>query len=152
MCPRSGFLVPGNIRMYPRSGFGTREHPNVIQALKTYALCLHNPKDPAILKLLRVVNLVRVVNLLSHCDLLYIAGMLRHFPGNYRHFSSERRVCGVENMGVVVKTLLHSHSLMFAIVLVFCCTEWVLWEHLGDLWTGVAGALLTCCLDMGGVD
>ena len=67
---------------------------------------LSYPKDPAVLKILRVVNLLRVVN----CDLL----VLTPFPGNYRHFSSQRRVHGIVNMGGVVKTLRcrNSHFLL----------------------------------------
>ena len=33
-------------------------------------LLFPSPLDPAVLKILHVVNLLRVVNLLSHCDLL----------------------------------------------------------------------------------
>ena len=80
--------------------------PNLVST-KTLSL-----KDPAVLKIPRVMNLLRVVNLLSHCDLLSwrtLCGM--HFPENYRHFSSQRRVRGVGNMGGVVKTLRRSNSL-----------------------------------------
>ena len=46
-----------------------------------------HPKDPAVLKRLRVVNLLRVVFLLSPCDLLSRRTLCGHlFPGNYRHF------------------------------------------------------------------
>ena len=70
------------------------------------------PKDPAVLKTQRVVNLPRVVNLLSHCDLPSRRTLFgHHFPGNYRHFPSRRRVHGVVNMGGgVVKTLRRSNS------------------------------------------
>ena len=41
------------------------------------------------------------------------------FPGNYRHFPSPRRVCGVVNLGGVVKTLRRSNFTIFAIAVVF---------------------------------
>ena len=78
------------------------------------------PKDPAVLKILRVVNLLRVVFLLSPCDLLSRRTLCgHHFPGNYRHFPSPRRVRVVVNLGGVVKTLRRSNSTIFAIVVVF---------------------------------
>ena len=81
------------------------------------ASCL---KDPAVLKILRVVNLQRVVNLLSHCDLLSRRTLCgHHFAGNYRHVSFQGRVRGVVNMGGVVTTLRRSNSLFFALVVVF---------------------------------
>ena len=72
----------------------------------------HFPKDPAVLKILRVVNLLRVVFLVRQRDLLsrrILCG--HHFPGNYRHFSPPRRVHGVVNLGGVVQTLRRSNSL-----------------------------------------
>ena len=58
--------------------------------------------------------------LLSPCDLLSRGPLCRrHFPGNYRHFPSPRRVRVVVNLGGVVKTLRRSNSLFFAIVIVF---------------------------------
>ena len=63
-------------------------------------------------KILRVVNLLCVVFLLSLCDLLSRRTLCgHHFPGNYRHFPSPRRVRGVVNLGGVVKTLRRSNSL-----------------------------------------
>ena len=60
----------------------------------------HYPKDPSVLKILRVVNLLRVVFLVRRGDLLSRRTLCgRHFPGNYRHFSSPRRVRGVVNWG-----------------------------------------------------
>ena len=57
------------------------------------------PKDPAVLKILRVVNLLRVVFLVRRGDLLSQHSLCgHHFPGNYRHFSSPRRVHGVVNL------------------------------------------------------
>ena len=71
-----------------------------------------NPKDPAVLKILCVVNLLRVVFLLSPCDLLSRCTLCGHqFPGNYRHRPSPGRVRGVVNLGGVVKTLRRSNSL-----------------------------------------
>ena len=73
---------------------------------------LANPKDPAVLKILRVVNLLRVLFLVQRGDLLsrrVLCG--HHFPGNYRHFCSQRRARGVLNLGGVVKTLRRSNSL-----------------------------------------
>ena len=59
-----------------------------------------SPKDPAVLKILRVVNFLQVVPLLSHCDLQLRRTLCRHhFPGFYRQFSSQGRVHGVVNMG-----------------------------------------------------
>ena len=72
----------------------------------------HCPKDPAVLKIVRVVNLLRVLFLVRRGPLLsrrVLCG--HHFPGNYRHFSSQRRVRGVLNLGGVVKTLRRSNSL-----------------------------------------
>ena len=58
------------------------------------------PKDLAVLKIVRVVNLLRVVNLISHCNVLSRRNSCgHHFPRNYRHVSSRRRVRGVVNMG-----------------------------------------------------
>ena len=70
------------------------------------------PKDPAVLKILRIVNLLRVVFLVWRGDLLSRRALCGHqFPGNYRHFSSQGRVRGVLNLGGVVKTLRRSNSL-----------------------------------------
>ena len=71
-----------------------------------------NPKDPAVLKILCVVNLLRIVFLVRRCDLLSRRTLCgHHLPGNYRHFPSPRRVRVVVNLGGVVKTLRHSNSL-----------------------------------------
>ena len=76
-----------------------------------------NPKDPAVLKILRVVSLLLVVNLLSHCDLL------SRPPLGRRQFldstgililASARSVQAVVNLGAVVKTLRGSNSLCSA--------------------------------------
>ena len=73
-----------------------------------------HPKDPTVLKIVRVVNLLRVVFLARRGDLLSRRTLCgHHFPGNYRHFSSQRRVHGVVNLGGVVKTLWRSKSLFF---------------------------------------
>ena len=78
------------------------------------------PKDPAVLKILRVVNLLRVVFLVRRGDLLSRRTLCgHHFPGNYRHFPSLRRVRIVVNLGGVVKTLRRSKFTIFAIVVVF---------------------------------
>ena len=53
-----------------------------------------------------------VVNLLSHTDLLWRPPLRRHhFPGFCRHFSPQRGVQSVVNMGGIVKTLRRSNSL-----------------------------------------
>ena len=71
-----------------------------------------SPKDPAVLKILRVANLLRVVFLVRRGDLLSRSALCGHqFPGNYRHFSSQGRVRGVLNLGGVVKTVRRSNSL-----------------------------------------
>ena len=73
---------------------------------------LQYPEDPAVLKIVHVVNLLRVVNLLPHCDLLSRRALCgHHFPGNWRLFPSPRRVQAVVNLGGVVKTLRRSNSL-----------------------------------------
>ena len=78
------------------------------------------PKDPTVLKILRVVNLLLVVFLVRRGDSLSQRSLCGHdFPGNYRHFSSPRRVHGVVNLGGVVKTLRRSKFTIFAIVVVF---------------------------------
>ena len=70
------------------------------------------PKDPAVLKILRRSKLLCIVNLLPHSDLLSRRTLCgRHFPWNCRHFSSQRRVPSVVNLGGVVKTLRRSNSL-----------------------------------------
>ena len=70
---------------------------------------LRRTKNPT-----RSKNLLRVVFLVRRGDLLSRRSLCRHdFPGNYRHFSSSRRVHGVVNLGGVVKTLLRSNSLFF---------------------------------------
>ena len=44
------------------------------------------PKDPAVLKILRVVNLLLVVFLVRQADLLSRRTLCgHHFPGNYRY-------------------------------------------------------------------
>ena len=86
-----------------------REKENHYARISHGNLC---PKDPAVLKILRVVNLLRVGVLLSPCDLLSRCTLCGHqFPGNCRHLPSPGRVCGVVNLGGVVKTLLRSNSL-----------------------------------------
>ena len=81
---------------------------------------LRNPKDPAVLKILRVVNLPRVVFLLAPCDLLSRRTLCgHHFPGNYRPFPAPRRVRVVVNLGGVVKTLRRSNLTIFAVVAAF---------------------------------
>ena len=78
-----------------------------------------NPKDPAVLKIVRVVDSLRVVFLVRQGDLLSRRTLRGHqFPGNYRHFPSPRRVCGVVNLGGVVKTLRRSNFTIFAIAVV----------------------------------
>ena len=70
------------------------------------------PKDPAVLKILRRVNLLGVANLLSHSDLLSWRTVCGHlFPGNCKHLSPQRGVHGVVNLGGIVKTLRRSNSL-----------------------------------------
>ena len=69
-----------------------------------------NPQDPAVLKILRVVNLLRVAVLVPHCDFLSRRTLWgRNFPGNCRHFplkeGSERSKCGgrsKKHYGVVI--------------------------------------------------
>ena len=59
-------------------------------------------RTPPCQKYYAVVNLLCVVNLLSHSDLLSRRTLCgHHFPGNCRHFSSQRRVCGVVDLGNV---------------------------------------------------
>ena len=54
------------------------------------------------------------MTLLSHCDSLLRRALCgHHLPGNYRHFSSQRRVHGVVELGGVVKTPRSSNSLFF---------------------------------------
>ena len=58
----------------------------------------------AALKILRVVNLLRVVLLVRRGDLLLRRTLCgHHFPGNYRHVSSPRRVRNVVNLGGRIK-------------------------------------------------
>ena len=77
-------------------------------------LFLQNPKDLAVLKILRVVNLLRAVNLLSDCDSLSRHTLCGHlFEGNYGHFP-QRRGHGVVNMRGVVKTLRRSALTVFS--------------------------------------
>ena len=85
-----------------RTSMGTELLVQVLQQTNgMYCSCWDEcPKDPAVLKILRVVNLLRVLNLLSHCDSLSPRTLCgHHFPVNYRHFSSQRRVCGIVNFG-----------------------------------------------------
>ena len=82
------------------------------QPQKKHYGIVNYPKDPAVLKILRVVNLLRVVFLVRRDDLLSRRTLCgHHFPGNYRGFSFQRRAHGVVNLGGVVKTLRHSNSL-----------------------------------------
>ena len=71
-------------------------------------------KAPAILEMLHHSKCTTRSNLLSHSDLLSRRTLCRHhFPGNCRHFSSQRRVHSVVTLGGggVVKTLRRSNSL-----------------------------------------
>ena len=80
-------------------------------------LSLRGPTDPAVLKILRVVDLLRVVNLLSHCGLLSrrtLRGMPCRISWELQTFFSQRRVRGVVNMGGrSKKTLRRGNSLFF---------------------------------------
>ena len=50
-------------------------------------------KDPAVPKILHVVNLLRVLNFFLYCDLLSCHSLSgHHLPRFYRHSSSQRRV------------------------------------------------------------
>ena len=70
------------------------------------------PRTPPYCKYYAVVNLLCVVHLLSHSDLLSRRTLCgHHFPGNCRHFSSQRSIHSVLNLGGVVKTLRRSNSL-----------------------------------------
>ena len=111
MCPAlSASFVPGVVQPQPQP----------LLSPKNYVPSDTNPKDPAVLKILRVVNLLRVVFLLSPCDLLSRRTLCGHrFLGITDIFPSPRRVCVVVNLGGVVKTLRRSNSLSFAIVVVF---------------------------------
>ena len=62
---------------------------------------------------LHAKSTTRVVIFLSHSDLLSRCALCgHHYPGNYMHFSSQRRVHSVVNMGGVVKKKLRcSNSL-----------------------------------------
>ena len=83
-------------------------------------IALNFPKDPAVLKIVRIVNSLRVVFLVRQGDFLSRRTLCGHqFPGNYRHFPSPRRVCSVVNLGGVVKTLRRSNFTIFAIAVVF---------------------------------
>ena len=54
------------------------------------------------------------MHLLSNCDLLSQRTLYRHhFPGNYRHFSSRRRVRGAVNMGGRSKNTLAIHYFFY---------------------------------------
>ena len=93
------------------------------------------PKDPAVLKILRVVNLLRVVFLVRRGDLLSRRALCgHHFPGNYRHFPSQRRVHSVVNLGGVVKTLRRSNFTIFAIVVAFLVRKGPLGKCRGGSW------------------
>ena len=73
-----------------------------------------HPKDPALLKILRVVNLLRVVFLVRRGDLLSRRTLCgHHFPGNYRHFSPQRRVHGVLNLGGRSKNTTEPPTVLF---------------------------------------
>ena len=69
------------------------------------------PKDPAVLKILRVEKSVRLVKLLSRCDLLSRCTLCgHHLTWFYRHFSLERRVHGVvKHYGVAIHYLSGTH-------------------------------------------
>ena len=89
---------------------------------------LPNPKGPRRTKIIRVVNLPRVVFLVRRGDLLSRRTLCGHrFPGNYRRFSSQRRVHGVANVGGVVKTLRCSNSLFLLSAQYFSYGR-VLWD------------------------
>ena len=69
------------------------------------------------------------MNLLSPCDLLSRRTLCRHpFPGNSRHFPSQRRVPGIVNLGGIVKTPRHRNFTIFAIVVVFQENSRRLWR------------------------
>ena len=74
---------------------------------------LNRPKDPARTKnTTRSKFTTRSIFSTAGGDLLSRRTLCgHHFPGNYRHFSSQRRVDGVLNLGGIVKTLRRSNSL-----------------------------------------
>ena len=75
------------------------------------------PKDPAVLKILRLVNLLRVVFSLSPCDLLSRRTLCGpHFPWNCRHFPSPRRVRAVVNLGGRSKNTLRRSNSLFLLL------------------------------------
>ena len=70
------------------------------------------PKDPAVLKILRHSKITMHSEFTMTQWFTMATSLCGHrFPGNYRHPASQRRVCGVVNLGGVVKTLRHSNSL-----------------------------------------
>ena len=73
-----------------------------ISGISKPRFCQTYPKDPAVLKILRVVNFLRVLFLVRRGDLLSRRALCgHHFPWNYRHFSSQRRVRAVLNLGAL---------------------------------------------------
>ena len=71
-------------------------------------------KDPAMLNILRVVDLLHVVNLLLHCDLLSRCALCGHHSLAFTDIIlSEKGSRRVVNMGSVVKALQRSVSLFF---------------------------------------
>ena len=88
-CPSAVWLVTGTFATEHRSHLRLRF---LVLSAQLY------PKDPAVLKILRVVFS------LAPCDLLSRHTLCGHrFRGNYRHFPSPRRVRVVVNLGGVVK-------------------------------------------------
>ena len=109
------FLLPEWFAVQKTKNF-TKSHNAAMSSLASRD---GHPKDPAVLKIVRVVNSLRVVFLVRQGDLLSRRTLCGHqFPGNYRHFPSPRRVCGVVNLGGVVKTLRRSNFTIFAIAVV----------------------------------
>ena len=71
-------------------------------------MCLIHPKNPAVPKILRVVNV------LPHCDLLSRRTLCgHHFPGNYRPFSPCKKGPQCSKYGGVAKTQRRSTSLFY---------------------------------------
>ena len=83
---------------------GNKIHVRIANALLAYVLCggthivepsfadKRHPRDPAVLKIVRVVNLLRIVFLVRRGNLLSRRTLCgHHFPGNYRHFSLSKK-------------------------------------------------------------
>ena len=102
--------LSGNAFLNTRIKFLLIQHQHDNQ--QTWGVKAEHFQRPAVLKILRVVNLLGVVFLLSPCDLLSRRTLCgHHLPGNYRHFPFPGRVLGVVTLGRVVKTLRRSNSL-----------------------------------------